>query len=55
VAQPHERGIRFSICRSRPLFGQRTLIEPLRLALPFGGYNGGSIVTPDLSPVEHTS
>ncbi len=28
------------------------LIEPLRLALPFGGYNGGSIVNPDLSPVE---
>jgi Cof subfamily protein (haloacid dehalogenase superfamily) len=28
------------------------LIAPLRLALPFGGYNGGSIVNPDLSPVE---
>ena len=28
------------------------LIEPLRLALPFGGYNGGTIVTPDFSIVE---
>ncbi|MFZ3236724.1 MAG: Cof-type HAD-IIB family hydrolase [Stellaceae bacterium] len=48
----HEAGIAFSICSSRPPFGQRMLVEPLRLALPFGGYNGGSIVNPDLSPVE---
>lgn len=47
-----EAGIAFSICSSRPPFGQRMLVEPLRLALPFGGYNGGSIVNPDLSPVE---
>lgn len=52
VAQLHERGIPFSICSSRPPFGQRMLVAPLRLALPFGGYNGGSIVNPDLSPVE---
>ncbi len=52
VAQLHERGIPFSICSSRPPFGQRMLVTPLRLALPFGGYNGGSIVNPDLSPVE---
>ena len=48
-----EAGIAFSICSSRPPFGLRMLIEPLRLALPFGGYNGGAIVNPDLSPVEH--
>lgn len=52
VAQLHQRGIPFSICSSRPPFGQRMLIEPLRLALPFAGYNGGSIVNPDLSPIE---
>jgi len=52
VAGLHARGIHFSICSSRPPFGQRMLIEPLRLVLPFGGYNGGSIVEPDLSPVE---
>jgi Cof subfamily protein (haloacid dehalogenase superfamily) len=52
VAGLRERGIGFSICSSRPPFGQRMLIAPLRLALPFGGYNGGSIVNPDLSPVE---
>lgn len=48
----HDAGIAFSICSSRPPFGQRMLIEPLRLSLPFAGYNGGSIVNPDLSPVE---
>jgi HAD superfamily hydrolase (TIGR01484 family) len=52
VAGLHERRIHFSICSSRPPFGQRMLIEPLRLALPFSGYNGGSILNPDLSPVE---
>jgi len=48
----HAAGIGFSICSSRPPFGQRMLIAPLRLKLPFGGYNGGAIVNPDLSPVE---
>ncbi|HTV45994.1 MAG TPA: Cof-type HAD-IIB family hydrolase [Stellaceae bacterium] len=52
VLRLHERGIAFSICSSRPPFGQRMLVAPLRLALPFGGYNGGAIVNPDLSPVE---
>lgn len=52
AARLHKAGIAFSICSSRPPFGQRMLIEPLQLALPFGGYNGGSIVNPDLSPVE---
>ena len=52
VSRLHDAGIAFSICSSRPPFGQRMLVAPLRLTLPFGGYNGGSIVNPDLSPVE---
>jgi Cof subfamily protein (haloacid dehalogenase superfamily) len=52
VERLHARGIAFSICSSRPPFGLRMLIEPLRLALPFGGYNGGTIVTPDFGIVE---
>ncbi len=52
VQRLHAAGIGFSICSSRPPFGQRMLIAPLRLVLPFGGYNGGSIVNPDLTPVE---
>jgi Cof subfamily protein (haloacid dehalogenase superfamily) len=52
VQRLHERGIGFSLCSSRPPFGMRMLLEPLRVALPFGGYNGGSIVEPDLTVVE---
>jgi len=52
VARLHANGIGFSICSSRPPFGMRMLIEPLRLSLPFGGYNAGAIVEPDLTVVE---
>ncbi len=52
VARLHAAGVAFSICSSRPPFGLRMLIEPLQLQLPFGGYNGGTIVMPDLSVVE---
>jgi Cof subfamily protein (haloacid dehalogenase superfamily) len=52
VRRLHGNGIAFSICSSRPPFGMRMLIEPLQLRLPFGGYNGGAIVEPDLTPVE---
>jgi len=52
VRRLHERGIGFSICSSRPPFGLRMMIEPLGLKLPFGGYNAGAIVEPDLTVVE---
>jgi Cof subfamily protein (haloacid dehalogenase superfamily) len=52
VQRLHDNGIGFSICSSRPPFGLRMMIEPLRLTLPFGGYNAGAIVEPDLSVVE---
>jgi Cof subfamily protein (haloacid dehalogenase superfamily) len=52
VERLREAGIGFSVCSSRPPFGLRMLIAPLRLELPFGGYNGGAIVAPDLSVVE---
>jgi Cof subfamily protein (haloacid dehalogenase superfamily) len=48
VERLHASGIAFSICSSRPPFGLRMLVEPLRLKLPFGGYNSGAIVEPDL-------
>ena len=52
VQRLHAAGVPFSVCSSRPPFGLRMLIEPLGLALPFGGYNGGTIVNPDFSIVE---
>jgi Cof subfamily protein (haloacid dehalogenase superfamily) len=52
VRRLHQRGIGFSICSSRPPFGLRMMVEPLGLRLPFGGYNAGAIVAPDLGVLE---
>ena len=46
-------GIGFTIVSSRPTVGMGFLIEPLALALPFGAFNGSSIVDPGLKPIEH--
>ncbi len=45
-------GIGFTIVSSRPTVGMEFLIEPLALALPFGSFNGSSIVDPALKPLE---
>jgi len=47
-------GIGFTITSSRPPFGLRMLVEPLKLKLPMGGFNGGAIVAPDLTVLEQT-
>jgi Cof subfamily protein (haloacid dehalogenase superfamily) len=48
------RGILFSITSSRPSFGMRALVEPLKLDLPIGPFNGSSTVNPDLSVIEES-
>lgn len=55
VNRLHECGIGFTICSSRPPFGLTTMRDALRITLPFGGYNGGSIVEPDLSVIEQVA
>jgi len=45
--------IGFTIVSSRPTVGMGFLIEPLALALPFGSFNGSSIVDPRLKPLAH--
>ncbi|MGH7094306.1 MAG: HAD family hydrolase, partial [Stellaceae bacterium] len=52
VRRLHDAGIGFTICSSRPPFGLTTMRDALQITLPFGGYNGGSIVEPDLSVIE---
>jgi Cof subfamily protein (haloacid dehalogenase superfamily) len=52
VNRLRERGIGFTFCSSRPPFGLRTMRDALQVKLPFGGYNGGSIVEPDLTVIE---
>lgn len=53
VGKLHAAGIGFTIVSSRPTVGMGFLIEPLALALPFGAFNGSSIVDPSLRPIEH--
>jgi Cof subfamily protein (haloacid dehalogenase superfamily) len=45
-------GIGFTIVSSRPTVGMDFLIKPLALTLPFGAFNGSSIVDPNLRPIE---
>jgi Cof subfamily protein (haloacid dehalogenase superfamily) len=52
VRSLHDRGIGFTIVSSRPPCGMRMLVEPLALTLPLGAFSGGTIVGPDLAPIE---
>jgi len=52
VRRLKEAGISFTIVSSRPTLGMHFLIEPLALTLPFGSFNGSSIVDPALKPIE---
>lgn len=52
VAALHARGIGFAAISGRPPRGMRMLVEPLALTHPLGGFNGGQITNPDLSPLE---
>jgi Cof subfamily protein (haloacid dehalogenase superfamily) len=51
VADLHARGIIFTIISSRPPRGLHMLLEPLEIAAPIGGFNGGVIARPDLSVI----
>src|SRR5262249_4468859 len=44
--------IGFTIVSSRPTVGMDFLIKPLALTLPFGSFNGSSILDPQLRPIE---
>src|SRR5262245_7455379 len=52
VAKLRAANIGFTIVSSRPTIGMTFLIEPLALSLPFGSFNGSSIVDPKLKPIE---
>jgi Cof subfamily protein (haloacid dehalogenase superfamily) len=53
VQNLHAAGIGFTIVSSRPTVGMTFLVEPLALSLPFGSFNGSSIVDPAMKPIEH--
>lgn len=47
-----QQGIAFTIASSRPPIGLAMLVEPLKLKLPMGAFNGSTVVSPDLTVVE---
>ena len=51
VGRLRDAGIGFSIVSSRPPRDLSGLIAQLGLALPLGGFNGGTIFRPDMSVV----
>jgi Cof subfamily protein (haloacid dehalogenase superfamily) len=51
VKQLHDAGILFGVTSGRPPKGMKMLIEPLQLAEPLAGFNGGVVVKPDLTPI----
>jgi Cof subfamily protein (haloacid dehalogenase superfamily) len=52
VASLRERGIAFSIVSSRPPRGLKYLAEALAVTAPMAAFNGGVLLTPDLSFIE---
>jgi Cof subfamily protein (haloacid dehalogenase superfamily) len=52
VRRLHDAGIGFTITSSRPTIGMRFLIEPLRITLPVGAFNGSAIVDASMNPIE---
>ncbi len=47
-----DAGIRFAVTSGRPPKGMAMLIEPLKIATPVAGFNGGLFVNPDFSIIE---
>ena len=48
----HDAGITFAVTSGRPPRGMEMLVEPLALAAPLAGFNGGLVVEPDLEVIE---
>src|SRR5579862_2426860 len=52
VLRLHEGNIGFAITSGRPPRGMRMFVDPLGLAEPIAGFNGGAYVAPDLRLLE---
>jgi Cof subfamily protein (haloacid dehalogenase superfamily) len=48
----HDAGVHFAVTSGRPPRGMEMLVEPLSLAAPLAGFNGGLVVEPDLDVLE---
>jgi Cof subfamily protein (haloacid dehalogenase superfamily) len=52
VRELDEAGIAFAVTSGRPPRGMRMLVEPFDLRTPIAGFNGGMLVSPDMTPIE---
>ncbi len=52
VRKLDEAGIAFAVTSGRPPRGMAMLLEPLQLRTPIAGFNGGAMVSPDLTSIE---
>jgi Cof subfamily protein (haloacid dehalogenase superfamily) len=52
VRRLRDAGIAFAITSGRPPRGLSMLLGPLELTTPIAAFNGGMLVSPDLSPIE---
>ncbi|HEX4747341.1 MAG TPA: Cof-type HAD-IIB family hydrolase [Gaiellaceae bacterium] len=51
----HDAGVHFAVTSGRPPRGMEMLVEPLSLAAPLAGFNGGLVVEPGMDVLEeHT-
>ena len=48
----HEAGVHFAVTSGRPPRGMEMLVEPLSLAAPLAGFNGGLVVEPEMDVLE---
>lgn len=53
VRRLREDGVLFAITSGRPPRGMEMLVGPLGIDTPIAAFNGGLIVTPDMSVIEH--
>ncbi len=52
VHRLHQAGILFAVTSGRPPRGMAMLVEPLSIQTPIAAFNGGVLVSPDMSVIE---
>jgi Cof subfamily protein (haloacid dehalogenase superfamily) len=48
----HDAGVHFAVTSGRPPRGMEMLVEPLAIAAPLAGFNGGLVVDPEMDVIE---
>ena len=54
IAKLQQANILFTIASARPPFGLKSIVNTLKLQQPFGSFNGGTILKPNLEIIDRT-